>query len=52
MFARKAEGRVHNRAIFLSRKSKCRVTNIYTAEEKQKYHITYLFQENKVSQLY
>ena len=48
MFPRRTKGRIHNiRAIFLSTKNKCHVTNIYTVEEKQKYHITLFSETNK-----
>ena len=48
MFAR-IKGRVHYNihALFLSTNNKCHVTNIYTVEEKQKFHITFFCEKNK-----
>ena len=43
-FARKTEGRVH---YIFNEQQKCHVTNIYTLEEKQKYHITFFCEKNK-----
>ena len=38
MFSRRTKGRVHYNTF--NEQQKCHVTNIYTVEEKQKYHIT------------
>ena len=43
MFARRTKGRVHK--TFNERQ--CHVTNIYTVEEKQKCHITFLPEKQK-----
>ena len=50
MFAR-TKGRVHYHEysfyIPFNEQQKCHVTNIYTVEEKQKYHITLFCEKNK-----
>ena len=50
MFAR-TKGRVHCNihSIFLSTNNKCHVTNIYTVEEKQKYHYIILREKHITS---
>ena len=45
MFARRTKGRVHYNTF--NEQQKCHVTNIYTVEEKQKYHITFFCENNK-----
>ena len=52
MYAR-TKGRVDYNilSIFLStnnKQQKCNVSNIYTVEEKQKYHITFFGKNNKI----
>ena len=43
MFARRTQGQVH----YTFNKQQCHVKNIYTVEEKQKYHITFFCEKNK-----
>ena len=45
MLARRTKGRVYYNTF--SEQQKCHVTNIYPAEEKQKYHITFFCKKNK-----
>ena len=44
MLARRTKGRAHYTFI---EQQKCHVTNIYTVDEKQKYHITLFCEKNK-----
>ena len=43
MIARRTKGRGH----YTFNEQQCHVTNIYTVEEKQKYHITFFCEKNK-----
>ena len=38
---------VKRRIYSFQRKTKCHVTNIYTVEQKQQYHITFFCEKNK-----
>ena len=45
IFFSRTKGRVHYNTF--NEQQKCHVTNIYTVEEKQKYHITFFCEKNK-----
>ena len=44
-FFSRTKGRLHYNTF--NEQQKCHVTNIYTVEEKQKYHITFFCEKNK-----